>query len=187
MSTEIGYVRVSTIEQSTARQLLNTQLDKVFTDKCSGKDTNRPALTQLREFVREGDIIHCHDISRMARSTEDLLCLVKEFTAKNITLKFHKENLTFDGTNNPMQQLMLTMLGGIYQFERAMILERQREGIAIAKAKGKYRGKRVNQQLHDQIRELYAQGVNKTQIAKQLGCVRARAFRILCQPKLLNI
>ncbi|WP_286233688.1 recombinase family protein [Thalassotalea sediminis] len=179
MSAQIGYIRVSTIEQSTARQLLNIQLDKVFTDKCSGKDTNRPALTQLREFVRDGDIIHCHDISRMARSTEDLLRLVKEFTAENITLKFHKENLTFDGTNNPMQQLMLTMLGGIYQFERAMILERQREGIAIAKAKGKYRGKQVNQQLHNQIRVLYKQGINKTQIAKQLGCARATVYKAL--------
>lgn len=179
MSAQIGYIRVSTVEQNTERQLLNLKLDKVFTDKCSGKDTNRPALKHLIEYTREGDVIHCHDISRMARSTEDLLRLVKEFTAKNITLKFHKESLTFDGTNNPMQQLMLTMLGGIYQFERAMILERQREGIVIAKAKGKYRGKQVNQQLHNQIRELYARGVNKTQIAKQLGCVRATVYKAL--------
>jgi len=179
MSAQIGYIRVSTVEQNTARQLLNLKLDKVFTDKCSGKDTNRPALIQLIEFVREGDIIHCHDISRMARSTEDLLRLVKEFTAKNITLKFHKENLTFDGTDNSMQQLLLSILGSIYEFERAMILERQREGIAIAKAKGKYKGKRINQQLHNQIRELYTQGLNKTQIAKQLGCVRATVYKAL--------
>ncbi|GAA6203876.1 recombinase family protein [Thalassotalea sp. SU-HH00458] len=179
MSAQIGYIRVSTVEQNTARQLLNLKLDKVFTDKCSGKDTNRPALTQLIEFSREGDVIHCHDISRMARSTEDLLRLIKEFTAKNITLKFHKENLTFDGSNNPLQQLMMTILSGIYQFERAMILERQREGIEIAKAKGKYRGKRVNHKLHDQIRELYAQGHNKTQIAKKLGCVRATVYKAL--------
>jgi DNA invertase Pin-like site-specific DNA recombinase len=179
MSAQIGYIRVSTVEQNTARQLLNLKLDKVFTDKCSGKDTNRPALIQLIEFVREGDIIHCHDISRMARSTEDLLRLVKEFTAKNITLKFHKENLTFDGTDNSMQQLLLSILGSIYEFERAMILERQREGIAIAKAKGKYRGKQVNQKLHNQIRELYSEGVNKTQIAKQLGCVRATVYKAL--------
>jgi DNA invertase Pin-like site-specific DNA recombinase len=179
MSTQIGYIRVSTLDQNTERQLLNIELDKTFTDKCSGKDTNRPALSQMIEFVREGDTINCHDISRMARSTEDLLRLVKNFTTKGITLKFYKENLIFDGSNNPIQQLMLTMLGGIYQFERAMILERQREGIAIAKTKGKYKGKGVNKQLHNQIRELYSQGFNKSQIAKNLGCVRATVYKAL--------
>ena len=115
----------------------------------------------------------------MARSTEDLLRLVKEFNAKNITLKFHKENFTFDGTNNPMQQLMLTMLGGIYQFERAMILERQREGIALAKAKGRYKGKQINKELHTNIKQLYAEGMNKAQIAKTLGCVRKTVYKAL--------
>ncbi|MDX2370955.1 MAG: recombinase family protein [Colwellia sp.] len=179
MSEQIGYVRVSTVDQNTERQLLNIELDKTFTDKCSGKDTNRPQLKLLIEYARQGDVIHVHDISRMARNTEDLLRLVKEFTEQGISLKFHKEHLEFNGENSPMQQLMLTMLGGIYQFERSMILERQREGIAIAKAKGKYRGKRINQQLHNQIRELYAQGVNKSQIAKQLGCVRATVYKAL--------
>ncbi|MFT5852576.1 MAG: DNA invertase Pin-like site-specific DNA recombinase, partial [Colwellia sp.] len=84
-----------------------------------------------------------------------------------------------NGENSPMQQLMLTMLGGIYQFERAMILERQREGIAIAKAKGKYLGKPVNQVIHEKIRELFSQGVNKSQIAKQLGCTRPTVYKAL--------
>ncbi|REL25586.1 recombinase family protein [Thalassotalea euphylliae] len=120
MSAQIGYIRVSSVLQNTERQLLNVELDKIFEDKCSGKDTERPALKQLLEYAREGDVVHCHDISRMARNTEDLLRLVKDFNADGITLKFHKENFIFDGTNNPMQQLMLTMLGGIYQFERTM-------------------------------------------------------------------
>ncbi|TWX65519.1 recombinase family protein [Colwellia demingiae] len=179
MTEHIGYIRVSTIEQNTVRQLLNVELNKYFTDKCSGKDTNRPQLKLLIEYAREGDVIHVHDISRMARNTEDLLRLVKEFTEQGISLKFHKEHLEFNGENSPMQQLMLTMLGGIYQFERAMILERQREGIAIAKAKGKYLGKPVNQVLHEKIRELFSQGVNKSQIAKQLGCTRPTVYKAL--------
>jgi DNA invertase Pin-like site-specific DNA recombinase len=179
MTEQIGYIRVSSLEQNTARQLLNIELDKTFTDKCSGKDTNRPELKLLIEYARHGDVIHVHDISRMARNTEDLLRLVKEFTEQGISLKFHKEHLEFNGENNPMQQLMLTMLGGIYQFERSMILERQREGIAIAKAKGKYLGKPVNEVLHNQIRELFSQGVNKSQIAKQLGCTRPTVYKAL--------
>jgi DNA invertase Pin-like site-specific DNA recombinase len=166
MSENIGYIRVSTAEQNTERQLLNVELDNSFTDKCSVKDTERPALKQLIEYAREGDVIHCHDISRMAGNTEDLLRLVKEFTDQDISLKFHKEHLEFTGESNPMQQLMLTMLGGIYQFERAMISERQREGIAIAKQKGKYRCKLVDVALHEQIRLKYSEGMNKMQIAK---------------------
>lgn len=179
MTEHIGYTRVSTVDQNTERQLLNIDLDKSFTDKCSGKNTNRPALKQLIEYAREGDIIHVHDISRMARNTEELLRLVKGFTEQGISLKFHKEHLDFNGDNSPMQQLMLTMLGGIYQFERSMILERQRESIAIAKAKGKYLGKPINEALHNKIRALFNQGVNKTQIAKQLGCTRPTVYKAL--------
>jgi DNA invertase Pin-like site-specific DNA recombinase len=179
MSEQIGHVRVSTADQNTERQLLNIELDKTFTDKCSGKDINRPQLKLLIEYARQGDVIHVHDISRMARNTEDLLRLVKEFTEQGISLNFHKEHLEFNGENNPMQQLMLTMLGGIYQFERSMILERQREGIAIAKSKGKYKGKPVNEILHDQIRLKYAEGLNKMQIARNLGCARATVYKAL--------
>lgn len=182
MSQQIGYIRVSTADQNTERQLVNIELNKSFTDKCSGKDTERPALKQLIEYAREGDVIHVHDISRMARNTEDLLRLVKEFTAQGISLKFHKEHLEFTGESSPMQQLMLTMLGGIYQFERAMILERQREGIAIAKQKGKFKGKPVNTELHERIKLLHTDGVNKLQISKTLGCARATVYKALSTP-----
>ncbi len=133
----------------------------------------------LIEYARSGDVIHVHDISRMARNTEDLLRLVKEFTDQGISLKFHKESLEFNGENSPMQQLMLTMLSGIYRFERSMILERQREGISIAKAKGKYKEKPINQSLHTQIRNLFEQELNKMQIAKQLGCSRPTVYKAL--------
>jgi len=175
----IGYVRVSTIEQNTERQLLGVELDKTFTDKCSGKDKNRPELVLLLDFVREGDTVHVHDISRMARNTEDLLNLVKEITGKNVTLKFHKESLTFTGESNAMQELMLTMLGGIYQFERSMMLERQREGIAIAKQQGKYKGKPIKLELRDDIRRLAGDGMNKMQISKQLNCSRTTVYKAL--------
>lgn len=176
---QVGYIRVSTIDQNTDRQLLNVPLDKTFTDKCSGKDVNRPALIELIEYAREGDTVHVHDISRMARNTEDLLRLVKEFTDKGIHLNFHKESLVFTGENSPMQQLMLTMLGGIYQFERAMILERQREGIAVAKQNGKYKGRPVDGALHQRIIVLAEQGNNKMQITAQLGCSRTTVYKAL--------
>lgn len=136
----VGYIRVSTVDQNTDRQLDGYSLDKVFEDKCSGKDTKRPALQQLIEYVREGDTVVVHDISRMARNLEDLLSLVKMFNAKGVAVRFHKENLSFTGEDSPMQELMLSMLGAVYQFERSMILERQREGIQQAKAAGKYKG-----------------------------------------------
>ena len=178
---QIGYIRVSTIEQNTERQLHEIALDEMFTDKCSGKDINRPALTELIKFVRKDDTVHVHDISRMARNTENLLSLVKELTDKGVKLVFHKESLTFSGDDNPMQQLMLTMLGGIYQFERSMMLERQRqrEGIAIAKKKGKYKGKPVNVELNESIRSLAKIGTNKSQIAKQLDCSRTTVYKAL--------
>lgn len=141
MTKLIGYIRVSTVEQKTARQLEGIQLDKVFEDKCSAKDTKRPQLQALLEFVREGDTLHVHDISRLARNLEDLLSLVRLLTGKGVAVKFMKENLHFTGdATNPMQVLMLNLLGAVYQFERSLLLERQREGIKLAKEAGKYKG-----------------------------------------------
>ena len=106
---EVGYIRVSTVDQSSLRQLDNIDLDKVFEDKCSGKDTNRPQLHALINYVREGDAVHVHDISRMARNLEDLIRIVNELTQRGVKVSFHKENLTFTGISNPMQDLMLNM------------------------------------------------------------------------------
>ena len=166
---EIGYIRVSTVEQNTARQLDGLALDKVYTDKCSGKDTDRPQLKVMLEHLREGDTVHVHDISRMARNVGNLLDLVESLRNRGVTLKFHKENMTFTpDKNDPMQELMLTMLGGLYQFERSMILERQREGIAIAKAEGKYKG-RPKSIDRERVKQMLEDGISIRKIAAQLN------------------
>lgn len=137
----IAYVRVSTIEQNAERQevaLQKNNIDKWFIEKVSAKDTNRPQLQLMLEFAREGDVIFIHDFSRLARSTKDLLSIVEELQRKKVQLVSNKENLD---TSTPTGKLMLTMIAAINQFERENILERQREGIAIAKEKGKYKGR----------------------------------------------
>lgn len=136
----LGYVRVSTVDQNLDRQLDDMELDKVFADTCSGKDTDRPALQELLMYARSGDEVFVHDISRMARNVEDLLSLIRKLNGNGVSITFVKESLTFNGEANPMQELMVSLLGAVYQFERSMLLERQREGIAKAKAAGKYTG-----------------------------------------------
>lgn len=138
----IAYVRVSTVEQNDGRQLEGLKqynIDKWFTEKISAKDTNRPELKKMIDFAREGDTIYIWDFSRLARSTKDLLDLVETFKAKGIHLISVKENLD---TSTPAGKLMLTMIGAINEFERANLLERQREGIALAKREGKYKGRK---------------------------------------------
>lgn len=137
----IAYVRVSTVEQNEQRQLEGLkkyEIDKWFTEKVSAKDTKRPELQAMLEFAREGDVIYVWDFSRLARSTKDLLEIVELMEEKKIHLKSIKENLD---TSTPTGRLMLTMIGAISEFERSNMLERQREGIAIAKAEGKYKGR----------------------------------------------
>ena len=167
---KVGYVRVSAVDQNLERQLadLNVTLDKTFEDKCSGKDTNRPQLQAMLEYVREGDTIYVHDISRLARNLEDLLAMIRNLTGKGISVCFDKERLTFTGEDSPMQNLMLSMLGAVYQFERSMSKERQREGVAIAKAKGVYKGK-VKTIDDDAIRAELATGTSFRKTAELLG------------------
>ena len=126
----IGYVRVRTTDQTTQRQLVDIKLDKVFEDKLSGKDRNRPQLQVCIEFVREGDTLIVHSMDRLARDLADLLALVKELTAKKVAVQFVKENLTFNGNDTSISKLLLCMLGAVAEFERNMIKQRQREGIA---------------------------------------------------------
>nr|WP_320166506.1 recombinase family protein [uncultured Methylophaga sp.] len=164
----IGYVRVSTVDQNTERQLDGIALDKVFTDKCSGKDTNRPQLKALLEYVREGDEVHVHDISRMARNVADLIELIKQINSQGVTVRFHKEGLAFTGEQNAMQELMLGVLGSVYQFERSMMLERQREGIQKAKEAGKYKG-RPQEIDREKVLELLLGGISIRKAAAQLG------------------
>lgn len=164
----VGYVRVSSVDQNTERQLDGVQLDKVFTDKVSGATTNRPQLQAMLEYVREGDTLHVHSIDRLARSLSDLLSLVESLNASGIAVHFHKEQLLFSGDHSPMQKLMLSMMGSFAEFERAMIGERQREGVAKAKANGVYKG-RTKTIDDDAIRELISSGVSYRKAAEQLG------------------
>lgn len=165
---DIGYIRVSSTDQNTARQLDGVQLDQVFTDKVSGSTVERPELALLRRSLRAGDTLHVHSIDRLARSLSDLLALVDEFKAKGVVLRFHKENLTFTGQADPMQDLMLSMMGAVAQFERAIIRERQAEGIAKAKATGVYE-RRGATKSNAKIKELREAGVSIRDIAAKLG------------------
>lgn len=136
----LAYVRVSTAEQNEARQLeamKKYDIEKYFTEKISAKNTDRPKLQELLEFARQGDTIYIHDFSRLARSTKDLLDIVEQLNTKGVYLISNKENVD---SSTPTGRLMLTMIGAINEFERANLLERQREGIAVAKRDGKYRG-----------------------------------------------
>lgn len=138
----IAYVRVSTVEQNEERQvqaLKKYNIDKWYTEKVSAKDTHRPKLQAMLEYAREGDTIYVHDLSRLARSTKDLLELVEQLQKKGIELISNKENID---TSTATGKLMLTMIGAIAEFERQNLLERQREGIALAKAKGAYKGRK---------------------------------------------
>ena len=138
----IAYIRVSTREQNEARQqeaLKSYEIDKYFTEKASAKDTKRPELQNMLDYVREGDTIYIKDFSRLARSTKDLLEIVEKLSQKNVKLISLKENLD---TSTSTGKLMLTMIGAIYEFERANILERQKEGIVLAKQAGKYKGRK---------------------------------------------
>jgi DNA invertase Pin-like site-specific DNA recombinase len=139
----VAYIRVSSVQQNTDRQLFDVERDKEFIEKVSAKDTERPKLKAMLEHVREGDTVVVHSMDRLARNTKDLLEIVETLKAKGVSVKFIKENLAFTAeTDNSMNNLLLTMLGAVAQFERELMLERQREGIEAAKAKGKFKGRK---------------------------------------------
>jgi DNA invertase Pin-like site-specific DNA recombinase len=138
----VGYVRVSTADQNTARQLDGLVLHKVFTDHASGGTTNRPELVEALTYVRQGDCLVVHSMDRLARNLDDLRRIVRDLTGRGVSVEFVKEGQTFTPEGvNPMANLMLSMLGAFAEFERALIRERQREGIAIARKADKYRGR----------------------------------------------
>ncbi len=177
----IGYVRVSTVEQNEARQIEGLQkhnIDKWFTEKVSAKDTNRPQLKVMLEYAREGDTIFIHDFSRLARSTKDLLDIVEKLQIKGIHLVSNKENID---TSTPTGKLMLTMIGAINEFERQNLLERQREGIAIAKKEGKFKGRKEVQikDFDKHYKRYMNREVNKVQLAKELKITRPTLDKLM--------
>ena len=185
----IAYVRVSTLEQNEARQreaLKDYNIDKWFIEKASGKDTNRPKLQEMLEYVREDDTVYVEEFSRLGRSTADLLATVKAIEDVGAKFKSLKEN--FD-TSTPAGRLQMTMMAAIAEFERAMILERQREGIAIAKREGKYKGRKAVSVPN--IGEYYDRYMRrdgtKMSIAKELNISRTTLDKLFKQYKRENI
>lgn len=175
----IGYKRVSTVDQNTERQLEGMKADVMFEDKVSGKDTNRPQLQAMLIHVRKGDTVMVHSMDRLARNVDDLRKLVKELTDKGVKVQFVKEGLTFTGDDTPMANLLLSMLGAVAEFERAIIKERQREGVQLAKARGAYKGRKqeMTEERVAEIRERIAAGEPKAKIAKDLGISRDTLYR----------
>lgn len=179
----IAYVRVSTAEQNEARQieaLKKYDIGKWFTEKASGKSADRPKLQEMMDFAREGDEIYIHDFSRLARSTKDLLNIIERLDAKGVKLISNKENLD---THTPTGKLMLTMIGAISEFERATILERQREGIIIAKREGRMSGRKQKVILEGDWKEALSmynsRQINKRQFAERLHISRPTLDKLL--------
>jgi len=184
----IAYVRVSTVEQNEARQieaLTSRNIDKWFNEKVSAKDTNRPQLQAMLEFAREGDSVYIHDFSRIARSTKDLLDIVEQLTTKGVHLVSNKENID---TGTPTGKLMLTMIGAINEFERTNLLERQREGIAIAKREGKYKGRKAVKapDFARHFARYKGREINKTQFAEALNVSRPTLDKLIADYETVN-
>ena len=174
----VGYRRVSSVDQSTERQLEGIQLDKVFTDKASGKDTNRPQLQAALEYLREGDLLLAHSMDRLARSLDGLRKIVLDLTSRGVHVQFVKENLTFTGEDSPMSNLLLSLLGAVAEFERSLIRERQREGIELAKKKGVYKGRKpsLTKVQVAEIRKRVKAGEKKAALAAEFRISRQTLY-----------
>jgi DNA invertase Pin-like site-specific DNA recombinase len=181
----IGYVRTSTAGQRSDRQHEAIgAVDRVFEDKVSGKDTNRPALREMLLYCRDGDTLVVGSLDRLARNLADLLDLVSTLTSQGVRVEFVKEGLTFTGDqDDPMSNLLLGVLGSIAAFERSLIRERQREGIALAKERGAFKGRKpaLSPALLAEARERDQAGEKRAQIARDLGVGRSTLYRALGQ------
>lgn len=177
----IGYLRVSTLDQNPDRQLENIPVDRVFTDHASGKDVARPHLDTLLRFAREGDTVVVHSMDRLARNLDDLRRIVRSLTDRGVRVEFVKEQLTFTGEDSPMATLLLSVMGAFAEFERALIRERQREGIALAKQRGAYRGRKkaLSGEAVIELRRRIAAGEKKAAVARDLGISRETLYQYL--------
>ena len=177
----VGYVRVSSFDQYPEREMVQEQVDKEVTDKARGKDTQRPQLDALLAFVREGDTVVVHSMDRLARNLDDLRRLVQKLTQRRVRIEFVKEHLTFTGEDSPMANLMLSVMGAFAEFERALIRERQREGIALAKQRGAYRGRKkaLSPEQAAELRQRAAAGEQKATLAREFGISRETLYQYL--------
>ena len=175
----VGYVRVSSVDQNTGRQLEGIELDKTFTDKASGKDVNRPQLQAALEYLRDGDVLVIHSMDRLARNLDDLRRIVTELTARGIQIQFMKEGMLFTGEDTAMSKLMLSVMGAFAEFERSLLKERQREGIAIAKKAGVYKGRKPSL-TPERVAELHARisaGEKKAALAREFAISRETLYQ----------
>ncbi len=178
---KIGYVRVSSVDQNPERQLEGMDLDKKFTDKASGKNTNRPQLEAMIDYARDGDVVFVHSMDRLARNLDDLRRIVFKLTDKHVKIQFVKENISFTGEDSAMSKLLLSMMGAFAEFERSIIKERQLEGIAIAKKKGVYSGRKpsLDEDKLEELNRLLEEGEKKSEIARKLKISRETLYRYL--------
>lgn len=177
----VGYIRVSSLDQNTGRQLDGITIDRTFTDTASGKDVARPQLAAMLGFVRDGDTVIVHSMDRLARNLDDLRRIVRDLTGRGVRVQFVKEQLTFTGDDTAMATLLLSVMGAFAEFERALIGERQREGIALAKKRGAYRGRRrslTDEQAHT-LRRRAAEGAAKATLAREFGISRETVYQYL--------
>ena len=177
----IGYARVSTYDQNPDRQLDNIQVTRTFVDKASGKDVKRPQFEALMGFVRAGDTILVHSMDRLACNLDDLRSIVQTLTQRGVCIEFVKENLKFSGEDSPMAILMLSVMGAFAEFERSLIRERQREGIALAKLRGAYRGRKRSLSDADIVflRQRIQNGERKAKVAREFGISRETLYQYL--------
>lgn len=184
----VGYIRVSTADQNIARQketFKDLKLDKVFIDHASGKDMYRPELEKCFTFLRGGDHLYVPSIDRLARNLRDLLSMLQELAERGVPISFHAEGLTFTGEDSPFQKLQLQIIGSVAEFERSLIKERQREGIALARAAGKYRGRTpaLSPEQAGEIRQRCAGGESKAALAQEFRISRQSIYNILKNPR----
>lgn len=177
----IGYIRVSTVDQNIGRQLEGVTYDKCFIDYASGKNTERPEFKNMMNYVREGDTIIVHSMDRLARSLKDLVGIVDELVKKEIAVEFLKERITFTAQSTAMDNLMLQLMGAFAEFERSLILERQREGIKLAAAQGKYKGrvKALKPQQAIELNEAWKSKTysSKASLGKAFGISRQTVYK----------
>lgn len=184
-SSRIGYARVSSVDQHLDRQLAQFKergIEKIFTDKVSGKNTDRPGFQQMMEFVREGDELYVCSMDRMARNLKDLLSITETLQDKGVSVHFLKENISLvpTGEKSALTKLLMAMIGAVAEFERSLILERQREGIEQAKKRNVYKGRvPIDQETIEKARQMVNDGMSKVVVAKKLGIGRTTLYKYL--------
>jgi DNA invertase Pin-like site-specific DNA recombinase len=179
----VGYIRVSTLDQNTQRQLDEVAVDKRFVDKASGKDTKRPQLQAALDYVRDGDVLVVHSMDRLARNLDDLRKIVLGLSARGVVVEFLKERLTFTAEENAMSKLLLSVMGAFAEFERSLLRERQREGIALAKKAGVYKGRKpsLTAERVEQLSARAAAGERKAVLAREFGISRETLYCYLAK------